>query len=189
MEQTLYEAVSHSPIIAAVKNQAGLEACLENENIQVVFLLYGDLMTIAENVSRVKLADKMVVIHLDFIAGLQCARDVVVDFVKNNTEADGIVTTHPNCVRRAKELGLYTILRTFVLDSIALANIPKLADNKPDFIEILPGPMPKVIHKITEMTDIPVLAGGLIEDKEDVIAALDAGATGISSTDQDVWNL
>ena len=189
MEQTLFEAVTHFPIIAAVKNQDGLEACLDNDNIQVVFLLYGDLVTVGENVARIKASGKLVIIHLDFIAGLQCARDVVVDFVKNNTEADGIVTTHPNCVRRAKELGLYTVLRTFVLDSIALANIPKLADNQPDFIEILPGPMPKVIHKITEMTDIPVLAGGLIEDKEDVIAALDAGAAGISSTDQDVWNL
>lgn len=33
----------------------------------------------------------------------------------------------------------------------------------------------------------PVLAGGLIADKEDVMAALRAGAMAISTTNQQVW--
>ena len=34
-----------------------------------------------------------------------------------------------------------------------------------------------------------MIAGGLITEKEDVIAALSAGAIAVSSTNQDVWNL
>ncbi|WP_352427367.1 glycerol-3-phosphate responsive antiterminator, partial [Enterocloster asparagiformis] len=34
---------------------------------------------------------------------------------------------------------------------------------------------------------IPIIAGGLIADKEDVMNALEAGALAISSTNQKVW--
>ena len=36
---------------------------------------------------------------------------------------------------------------------------------------------------------VPVLAGGLIADKEDVMAALEAGITAISTTNQAVWDM
>lgn len=42
--------------------------------------------------------------------------------------------------------------------------------------------MPKVIRRITGFARCRVIAGGLISDKEDIIAALDAGAAAISST-------
>ena len=54
-------------------------------------------------------------------------------------------------------------------------------------IEILPGVMPKVIKKICSQSRIPVIAGGLISDKEDIMAALGAGAVSISTTNQTVW--
>lgn len=189
MESTFIDAVMDAPIIAAVKDQEGLEACIANENVQVIFLLFGDLLTLGDHVQRIKEAGKLVIVHIDFIAGLQCSKDVAVDFIRNMTQADGIITTRPNCIRRARELGLYTVLRTFMLDSIALDNIPWLAGNAPDFIEILPGIMPKIIQRIAAMTDIPLLAGGLMSDKEDVIGALDAGAAGISTTNQALWSL
>ncbi len=34
-----------------------------------------------------------------------------------------------------------------------------------------------------------MIAGGLITEKEDVIAALSVGAIAVSSTNQDVWKL
>ena len=58
---------------------------------------------------------------------------------------------------------------------------------RPDFIEVLPGLMPQIIRKITHSIRIPVVAGGLISDKEAVVAALKAGAISVSTTNQDVW--
>ena len=43
VDQRFYDAVLASPVIAAVKNMEQLEECLTLENIQVVFLLFGDL--------------------------------------------------------------------------------------------------------------------------------------------------
>ena len=47
--------------------------------------------------------------------------------------------------------------------------------------------MPKVIKRICSMVIAPVIAVGLIYDKEDVMAALSAVLVSISSTNQDVW--
>ena len=47
--------------------------------------------------------------------------------------------------------------------------------------------MPKVIQKIKRKSGIPIIAGGLIQDKESVMAALSAGAVSVSTTNQEVW--
>ena len=73
---------------------------------------------------------------------------------------------------------------------MALFNISRqLATAEADAVEILPGVMPKVIRKIAATTDKPIIAGGLISDKEDVINALAAGAVSVSSTQRAIWFL
>ncbi|MDD2955252.1 MAG: glycerol-3-phosphate responsive antiterminator [Oscillospiraceae bacterium] len=102
--------------------------------------------------------------------------------------APGIISTKPALIRYAKSLGLITVQRFFVLDSLALENVRR-ADSQEaaDFVEILPGLMPKVIRRLTDEIRKPVIAGGLISDKEDVVTALGAGAIAISSTNPGVW--
>lgn len=192
MNQEFYEAVEVNPVIAAVKNDAGLQAAVEMEEIQVIFVLYGDVCTIPEILERIKAAGKKAMVHIDLIAGLS-AKEISVEFIARQTRADGIITTKPALVRRAKELGIFAVLRFFVIDSLALKNIENLemqcGTSRPDFIEVLPGVMPKVLGRIAKVSRIPMIAGGLITEKEDVIAALSAGAIAVSSTNQDVWNL
>ena len=192
MNQEFYEAVEANPVIAAVKNDAGLQAAVEMEEIQVIFVLYGDVCTIPEILERIKAAGKKAMVHIDLIAGLS-AKEISVEFIARQTRADGIITTKPALVRRAKELGIFAVLRFFVIDSLALKNIENLelqcGTSRPDFIEVLPGVMPKVLGRIAKVSRIPMIAGGLITEKEDVIAALSAGAIAVSSTNQDVWNL
>ena len=192
MNQEFYDAVEANPVIAAVKSDAGLQAAVEMEEIQVIFVLYGDVCTIPEILERIKAAGKKAMVHIDLIAGLS-AKEISVEFIARQTRADGIITTKPALVRRAKELGIFAVLRFFVIDSLALKNIEKLemqcGTSRPDFIEVLPGVMPKVLGRIAKVSRIPMIAGGLITEKEDVIAALSVGAIAVSSTNQDVWKL
>lgn len=192
MNQEFYDAVEANPVIAAVKSDAGLQAAVEMEEIQVIFVLYGDVCTIPEILEKIKAAGKKAMVHIDLIAGLS-AKEISVEFIARQTRADGIITTKPALVRRAKELGIFAVLRFFVIDSLALKNIENLemqcGTSRPDFIEVLPGVMPKVLGRIAKVSRIPMIAGGLITEKEDVIAALSAGAIAVSSTNQDVWNL
>ena len=163
----MIEELEDCPIIAAGKDDEGLEACLESES-SMVFVLYGDICTIGEVVKKIQSRGKRAVIHMDLIQGLS-AKEAAVNFLKEYTRADGIITTRPALIRRAKELGLFTVLRFFVIDSI------------------LPGLMPKMIRKIRKSIRRPLIAGGLISDKEDIMAALDAGAVAVSTTKEPVW--
>ncbi len=186
------EKVEITPIIAAVKDDEGLKKALR-EDVEIIFVLYGDVCTIPEIVRQIKKADKVAMVHVDLITGLNNSREICIDFIKNNTEADGIITTKSNLIAHAKELGLNTVLRYFILDSMALTNIEKQAANKavrPDLIEFLPGiVLPKMIKRINKVSRVPIIAGGLISDKEDVMNALDSGCIAISSTNEDVWEL
>ena len=173
-------------MIEELEAKAGLGWVLETES-SMVFVLYGDICTIGEVVKKIQSRGKRAVIHMDLIQGLS-AKEAAVNFLKEYTRADGIITTRPALIRRAKELGLFTVLRFFVIDSMALENIQKqTAAVMPDVVEILPGLMPKMIRKIRKSIRRPLIAGGLISDKEDIMAALDAGAGTVSTTKEPVW--
>ena len=187
MSRGFFDVMMDNPIIAAVKDMEGLQRCCECEEIKVVFILFGDICSIGDIVEKIKETDKIAMVHVDLIGGLS-SKEVAIDFIKNNTKADGIITTKATLIKRAKELSMYTVLRCFLLDSMALENIKHPQSGvKPDFLEVLPGVMPKIIRKISHITRIPIIAGGLIADKEDVMNALDAGAMAVSTTNKDVW--
>ena len=174
------------PVIAAVKDETGLKECLYSES-QIIFLLFGDICSVGRYVEIAKSAGKMVFVHMDLINGLG-NKEVAVDFIREHTGVDGIISTKPQLVKRAKELGLFGVLRIFVIDSMAFGNIEKqCASLVPDAVEILPGLMPKIIKKLCSTVNVPIIAGGLISDKEDVMNALTAGAVAISVTNQRVW--
>ena len=176
MKQQLYDALSENPIIMAIKGDEGLEACLKLADARIVFVLYGEVATIADITAQLKAAGKMVMVHMDLIAGLS-TREEAVDFIAKYTRADGVISTRFDQIKRGKQLGLSTIYRIFVIDSYA------------DIVEILPGLMPKIIFRMKRELGVPIIAGGLIAEKEDVIQALNAGAVAISTTNEDVWNM
>ncbi len=189
MDQNFFDTVVDSPIIAAVKDMEGLEACCQLSDIRMVFILFGDICNIGEIVNRIREKGKLAIVHIDLITGLS-SKEVAVDFLKHTTGADGIISTKPNMIRRAKELNMHTVMRFWLLDSMSLDAIGKqLAVVKPDFIEILPGLMPKIIRIIHKRVKTPIIAGGLITDKADVMAALDAGAMAVSTTNTGVWQM
>lgn len=187
MDARLYKLLQENPIIAAIRDEAGLENSLKAD-VSVVFVLYGDICGIGRIVKRIKDAGKLAIVHADLITGLSC-KEVSVDFLHNTTGADGIISTRVNMLQRAKELRMITIFRAFVIDSMALDALLSIKTLQPDAIDILPGLMPTIIRKVRTLTGLPVLAGGLITEKQEVLQALDAGALAISSTAQEVWQM
>ncbi len=187
MRQDFYDMIEANPVVAAVKDMEGLRKCCELQDVKMVFILFGDICNIADIVSQVKASKKFAIVHIDLVSGLS-PKEIAVDFIKIHTEADGIISTKQMMVKRAKELELCTVMRFFVLDSMSFGNLEKqIGAVKPDLIEVLPGVMPKIIRKVCNKVKTPVIAGGLITDKEDIMAALDAGAFAVSSTNQKVW--
>ena len=112
------------------------------------------------------------------------------DAIQKATGAEGIISTRGALIKRAKQIGLAAVQRGFMLDSRSLNSFEQqIAQSKPDFVEILPGLLPKVIASLKERIDIPIIAGGFIHEKEDVIAALQAGALAVSASSPKIWSV
>lgn len=177
-----------SPIITAVKDEQGLEKALKTES-PVLFLLFGNICNITGLVDQVKNSGKIAIVHVDLIQGLS-SKEVAVDFIHQNTRADGIISTKAPLVRHAMDLGMIGGQRTFLIDSMALETTKKqLLTFQPDFMELMPGVMPKILKTVRGYTEIPLVAGGLISDKKDILAAFDAGVDAVSTTREELWGL
>ncbi len=186
MQKPMLERLLDFPVIAAVKNAAGLERALVSPS-PAVFVLFGDLCSIGDIVRQIKAVEKLAIVHLDLIDGL-APREVSVRFLKESTEADGVISTRAPLVRCAKEMGLIAVQRHFLLDSMSLENAEKhILSGTADFNEILPGVMPKIIRRCVQEAETPVIAGGMILDKDDIVSALGAGATAVSTTKESLW--
>lgn len=181
-----WQIFESNPIIAAVKNEEQLERSLGSE-CDVIFLLFGSICSISALVTRVKKAGKLAFVHADLTLGLS-SKEVAADFIKEFAHADGVISTRPLLLRRAKAIDLLTVLRVFLVDSLSLDNLKKQIDaSDPDLVEVMPGVMPKVVHRVCQSTSVPIITGGLISDKEDVMTSLSAGALCVSTTCEDLW--
>lgn len=162
----------NEPIIAAVKTEEQLQRALGSE-CNIIFFLFGNICNIPNLVQSVKERGKYAFVHIDLINGL-AAKEIAADYIRSFTRADGVLSTKPQILRHAREIGLITVLRVFVLDSLALDNIEKLrAACNPDLIELVPGLMPKIIRQVHSLHRTPLIAGGL--------AAADIAAIGITN--------
>ena len=88
---SFYESMERCPIIAAINNDSLLEAC-KTAPCEIVYILYGNICTIADIVDEVVAAGKTAIVHLDLINGL-ASREISVDFIKKYTKASGIIST------------------------------------------------------------------------------------------------
>ena len=183
----LAETLLDEPVIAAVKTDEALTAALASP-CSAVFLLASTLLTVDGLVHRIHDAGKLAVVHIDLVDGLS-SREIAVDSLNALCRPDGIISTRPTLIRRARHRGLLTVQRAFILDSLSLTSLSgQLEQGKPDFVEILPGIMPRVIAEISARTQVPVIAGGLLRDKADVMAAMRAGAAASTSAPS-LWDI
>ncbi|MGI6110433.1 MAG: glycerol-3-phosphate responsive antiterminator, partial [Eubacteriaceae bacterium] len=102
----------------------------------------------------------------------------------------GVISTKNSLLQRAKQDGLMTIQRVFMLDSAALdVSLTAVRKVRPDAVEVLPGVVPKLITQVDEALNIPIITGGFIQTADEVKACLDAGAISCSTSDPKLWTL
>jgi glycerol uptake operon antiterminator len=182
------EILLRHPIIASIKDQDGLNAVIDVQ-CPVVFVLFGSVLNIAQNVKKLKDDGRVVFVDIDLIDGFS-NNPVVIDFLKEQTLVDGVLSSKAAMVKYSKSLGLFAIHRIFLVDSFSYNNLPKQVKlSGADAVEILPGCIPRVISWVREDIDLPIIAGGLVCDKQDVVSALGAGAIAIASSNRQVWKM
>ena len=179
--------LEENPIIAAVKNEEELKLALNSE-VQVIFVLFGDILEIKSISKKIDSSNKVGIIHIDLVEGIT-GKEAAIKYLKKETKFKGVISTKPQVVKYAKSYGLLGIQRVFVFDTRSLNNAIKHLGAECDAIEVLPGIIPKVIRKLSEKSNKPIVSGGLIETKEEVITALKSGATCVSTTRKEIWTM
>lgn len=186
--EQLIDVFVENPIIGALRDKSMLESVIEAEP-KVVFMLFGSIGEIEEQCNRLTEAGKLVFLHVDLIEGLR-ADSVGIKYIANTAKPTGIITTKGSTVKMAHDAGLAAIQRIFVIDSAALKSGAKnVSSSHPDFVEILPGVSDKLLKMGAEKISIPLIAGGLIYTKDDVISAIKAGVVACSTSNEGLWNM
>lgn len=173
-------------IIAATRTESDFLAAIESD-VDTIFDLAPDIMTVAPRLKVAHKSSKKLFIHIDLSKGL--GRDESGMKYLKFLGIDGIISTKSSIVKIARELGLTTVQRFFIVDSRFIeSTADALKSTKPHMIEIMPGTVTKVISKLKSTTQTPIIAGGLIESTDEVSAALESGAAAVSTGKRELWN-
>ena len=175
------------PIAAAIRTEKDFSTALRSD-VDMIFLLHSNIMTVHQYVKEIHSAGKKAFVHVDFAEGIGKDRYGLEFLAKQGV--DGILTTRTNIVKAAKEYGLITVQRFFIVDSHSLGtSVDSIKISKPDIIEIMPGVVTKKIKEFAERASMPIIAGGLVETAEEVRAALEAGANVVSTGEAELWSM
>ncbi|MFA5675736.1 MAG: glycerol-3-phosphate responsive antiterminator [Christensenellales bacterium] len=181
------EDICDNPVIAAAQSREALEAALAF-GVSNIILLGTDIFSAKACVDAAKSAGSRIFLHMDLIDGLASGSRAL-DYVYSSMEPSGIISTHTSLIKYAREQGIFCIQRFFAVDSASLGDAVRTAARiKPSMAELMPGIIPGVIQRFTQAVDIPVIAGGLITQRQEAVAALSAGAVGISTSCRDLWH-
>ena len=179
----LTDRLATSPVIAAIRDNKW-QAALHSPS-EILFYLEPHLGTIGEKVREAHEAGKLIFVHLDMAEGIGKDKEGVQYLAQCGV--DGIISTRSQIIRFAKDMQLLTVQRFFALDSQGLDSIQEmLKSSHPHFMELMPGIIPKVVQRFAA-GPIPVIAGGLIEEKAEITAALGGGALAVSTGCESLW--
>ena len=186
--QVLKQRLAEHPVICAVRSPEDLRCALQLEDPRCVFLLGTTLHDAPASVASLTAKGHSVFVHVDLVEGLR-PDAAGLRFFAEHAKPSGIISTHRSVVDQAREQGLLTVRRVFLLDSEALRKGRQLvAHLRPDLLELLPGValMGLGESRLREF-GTGLIAGGLVEDKMQVAAILKRGVLGVSTSTRSLW--
>ena len=173
-------------ILPALRRMKDFEFLLHSSYTYIV-LLETHISQLESIMKTLKKYHKKVLLHAELVQGLS-TNNQAVEFLCHNVKPDGLISTRTKTIALAKQAGLLTIQRLFLLDSLALHSGYKLLrSSQPDYIEVLPGGMPQIIPEIKKETGIPVIAGGLVRTEKDMKEALAFGSEAVTTSNKELW--
>ena len=174
-------------VIAAIRSQNDLENACKGAP-SVIFDLNPDINSLKEKLDTAHGAGKRYFVHMDLAVGIGKDESGII-FLKS-LGVDGIISTRINIIRTAKEHGIFTVQRFFIVDSHSITTtFESLKASKADMIEIMPGILPRVIRSLRDKIGVSIIAGGLIESESDVTDAICSGASAVSTSRTELWNM
>ncbi|WP_018130149.1 glycerol-3-phosphate responsive antiterminator [Effusibacillus pohliae] len=181
-----YERIINIKKIASVKESKYIEKALQAE-LSAVVLSIGNIAVIKRYVDLFKSNNLPVFLHIERLGGISHDREGI-DFLAHYVKPTGIVSTRNSLIKQAKNQGLLTIQRVFLVDSDALkTGLQSVQETQPDAVELMPGLLTDILEEFKSEVDLPIIAGGLIRNKHQMIQALRYGAVAVSVGNYRLW--
>ena len=179
-------SLSGQYVIPVSKNKRQYDLFLRSSYEYGVYL-DTDIANLKPIAQLAKKHNKKIIIHTDLIQGLK-NDEYSAEYICQEIKPFGIISTKPSVISKAKQRGLLTVQRIFLLDSQALEKSFSIAKKtQADYVEILPGIIPGFVKKVAAEIKIPILTGGLVTTKEEVSCALNAGAQAVTTSRVALW--
>ena len=184
-------ALSKTKVIMAVRNMDELDRALLSSG-KILFVVSGTIASIDLGIEKAKRAEKFLFLHLDMIEGMALT-GVAIDYLKAKYAGDfGIITTKNGVVKQCYDEGIPVVKRVFALDSLSIDTIMEQREiiRRADAVEIMPGYVPDVVRRFKKaFPNKPVISGGLLEEKREILELFEAGSSAISTTCEELWEM
>ena len=176
-------------VIPSVHQRKELLYAMAETRADWIMLKLGDVNTLPQLVGHIHRSGKRVMVHQDSIKGL--ARDKMGIQYMANCGVDCVITMKSLCVKYIKDAGMVAAFGFFVIDSDACrTGLGSIKEHQPDVVILMPGTIPQqIIQQIKAEAGIPVILGGLMTTREQIITAIESGAAAVATSNQDLWNL
>ncbi len=172
-------------IIAAARDSEQLLLAAKS-GVDIIFMLAPNIADLGEHIKIAHGAGKKLFIHLDLAEGI--GKDEYGIRYVMEQGADGIISTRTNIIRLARKVGITTVQRFFIVDSQSVeTTVEAVKSGKADMIEIMPGTVSKVIRRLRGELDMPIVAGGLLETREEIEEAFECGVAAVSTGKSELW--
>jgi glycerol uptake operon antiterminator len=185
--QMLRLLLEASPVIPAVRSPECLQQAARAQG-KIVYFLCGDPELLPEMCEAVRDAGKIAFVNLDLVQGL--TRDATAVAYLAHHGIGGIASTHNEPLCAARSSGLFTIERTFLLDSAGLQTALRWIDRvQQDAVEVLPAIVaPHLVRQLRDPArEIPVIAGGLINTFREIEELRAQGVISVTVSNTALW--
>ena len=161
-----------------------------NGSAKTVLLSGVSIGNLQDFVSAIHKHAKLAIAHIDILGGFK-ADNTGIELLKNLYKLDGVLTSNVQALVHAKQLGMITVFRLPLLDSLSLSKAMGTLKNTKDYdaVQILPAICAIAeFHRVRRIIiDKPLIASGLIETKEQVKMALSVGYHSVATSHVELW--
>ncbi len=140
-------------------------------------------------IDRVHQAGKRASVNVELIGGFNLDRNGA-QFLKQMFHADVVMVSNPLLVKSLKKLGLYTILRVILIDSLSLENSARIiSETSCDAVELRPAIYGmEYINKLRQARpDLDFFLAGFIHSDKIIEQARGLRFKGVTLSDKFLW--
>jgi glycerol uptake operon antiterminator len=178
----MIETIKNQICVPVVPSMKRLERFIDS-NLKVCVLQDIHISLLEHMIKTLHDHDKLALVHIDMVHGIS-SDEHGAEFLCQRLRADGIISSKTRIIETTKKNKKIAIQRMFLIDSKSIERgIETIQKSQPDIVEVMPAIAYKIIPYINDRIDIPIIGGGLLKSKEDILEGLNAGCVAFTVSD------